>query len=192
MSDHLRNELQNVISGKSPVRFGAVIQAIAGHLGDGSEAGSRIEDSKQVREEEAASLASSVLVPSIVSLRHTNGMTRIFLVILLILCTGRVVAQTNDTIVFKPIFGCSCCRDTLSNPTDDRWVYVVSKSKNGINAYKNDKARWTIRSSDIWSNNSTINCVEFFEVNDHLVLRLYSDNEREYGQINAVSGVLVK
>lgn len=60
MSDHLRNELQNVISGKSPVRFGAVIQAIAGHLGDGSEAGSRIEDPKQVREEEAKKLEALI------------------------------------------------------------------------------------------------------------------------------------
>lgn len=56
MINHLKNELYDVISGKSQVRFGAIIQAIACHLSDGSQTGLKIEGAKQSREEETKRL----------------------------------------------------------------------------------------------------------------------------------------
>lgn len=56
MHSHLKYELYDVISGKNQVRFGAIIQTIASYLGDGTEAGSKIEDSKQIREQETKKL----------------------------------------------------------------------------------------------------------------------------------------
>lgn len=52
----LKHELHNIISGKVEVRFGAIIQAIAGHLSDGTQTGPKIEVTKQIREEEATRL----------------------------------------------------------------------------------------------------------------------------------------
>jgi hypothetical protein len=54
--NHLKNELHNIISGKSQVRFGATIQAIASFLSEGSQASSKTQDSKQIREQEARNL----------------------------------------------------------------------------------------------------------------------------------------
>jgi len=56
MQNRLKNELHNVLSGKSKVRFGTVIQAIAGYLGDGPEASSNVENSKQLKKQEAERL----------------------------------------------------------------------------------------------------------------------------------------
>jgi hypothetical protein len=47
-----KHELHAVISGKSQVRFGAIIQAVASHLGSGAQAGSTTEDRKQVKIQE--------------------------------------------------------------------------------------------------------------------------------------------
>lgn len=56
MNNHLKNELRNVISGKSQVRFGAIIQTIANYLGDSSKPSREIETSKQIKQQETEKL----------------------------------------------------------------------------------------------------------------------------------------
>lgn len=56
MQTQLKNELQNIISGKSEVSYGAPIQAITRYLNDGSQTGIRTENSKQIREQETKRL----------------------------------------------------------------------------------------------------------------------------------------
>lgn len=60
MQNHLKNELRYVISGKSQVSHGAVIQAIAGYLADGTQAGPKAEIAKQERVEEARKLTAYI------------------------------------------------------------------------------------------------------------------------------------
>ena len=52
MHNRLKHELHDLISGKSQVRFGAIIQAIASYLSDGLETSSAVEGAKQIREQE--------------------------------------------------------------------------------------------------------------------------------------------
>ncbi|MCF8275759.1 MAG: hypothetical protein K9J17_03410 [Flavobacteriales bacterium] len=56
MSNGLKHELQNVISGTSQVRFGATIQSVIGYLGSGARAGSTAEDREQVKDQEGRSI----------------------------------------------------------------------------------------------------------------------------------------
>ena len=56
MSNQLKNELHNIISGKSQVKFGTTIQAIACYLRNGAQSGSKVENSKQIREQETKKL----------------------------------------------------------------------------------------------------------------------------------------
>jgi hypothetical protein len=56
MHNHLKNELHNIISGKSQVSFGTTIQAIASYLNDGSKSSIETQDSKQIREQETKRL----------------------------------------------------------------------------------------------------------------------------------------
>ncbi|MGC4128529.1 MAG: hypothetical protein QM564_02995 [Bergeyella sp.] len=56
MSEITKYELRNIISGKSEVKFGTVIQTIAGYLGRSTETGSLAEKSKHSKKEEAESL----------------------------------------------------------------------------------------------------------------------------------------
>ena len=56
MSNQLKNELHNIISGKSQVGFGTTIQAIASYLRNGAKSGSKAENAKQVREQETKKL----------------------------------------------------------------------------------------------------------------------------------------
>ncbi|TAE84778.1 MAG: hypothetical protein EAY81_07355 [Bacteroidetes bacterium] len=60
MPKHLKNELHNIISGKSQVSFGAIIQAIASYLDNGSQSSYEIESSKQIRQQETKKLESFV------------------------------------------------------------------------------------------------------------------------------------
>ncbi len=60
MQNHLKNELHNIISGKSEVSFGAVIQTIASYLNYGSQSGNEAENSKQIREQETKRLEGLV------------------------------------------------------------------------------------------------------------------------------------
>ncbi|MBD3584026.1 putative polyvalent protein kinase domain-containing protein [Flavobacterium selenitireducens] len=52
----MKYELYNVISGKSQVRFGAIIQTIAGYIGDGTQTSGAIENAKQLKEQETKRL----------------------------------------------------------------------------------------------------------------------------------------
>jgi|SRR5690606_24037577 len=52
MQNRLKYELHNVISGKSQVRYGAIIQTIASHLADGEISSSRVEDEKHLKNQE--------------------------------------------------------------------------------------------------------------------------------------------
>ena len=56
MQKHLKNELHNVLSGKSQIRFGAIIQTIASYLNDGAQTGAAIEDEKHHKKQEAKRL----------------------------------------------------------------------------------------------------------------------------------------
>jgi hypothetical protein len=56
MTNQLKNELHNIISGKSQVRYGATIQAVANHLRNGTQPGSEVENTKQIREQEKKKL----------------------------------------------------------------------------------------------------------------------------------------
>ena len=56
MQKHLKHELYNIISGKSQVSQGTIIQTIAGYLNDGTQSGFNTENSKQIREKEATRL----------------------------------------------------------------------------------------------------------------------------------------
>lgn len=56
MQNQLKNELRNIISGKVQVRFGTIIQTIASDLEKGPQANSKIEDTKQIREQETERL----------------------------------------------------------------------------------------------------------------------------------------
>jgi hypothetical protein len=60
MHNLLKNELFNIISGKSQVSNGTIIQAIASYLKHGSQTSIEIENSKQVKEQETKKLESFV------------------------------------------------------------------------------------------------------------------------------------
>ena len=60
MPNNLKNELHNIISGKSQVRYGTVIQAITSYLNDGTQSSSKVENSKQVREQETKKLENFI------------------------------------------------------------------------------------------------------------------------------------
>lgn len=52
MYNHLKNELHDIISGKSQVSQGAAIQAVASYLNNGSQSSIEAESSKQIRAQE--------------------------------------------------------------------------------------------------------------------------------------------
>jgi hypothetical protein len=56
MRNHQKNELHNIISGKSQVSFGTTIQAVASYISDGSQSGAETEMSKQIRKKETMKL----------------------------------------------------------------------------------------------------------------------------------------
>lgn len=60
MQNHLKNELHNVISGKSQIRFGTIIQSIASYLNDGPQTGAIIEDEKHFKKQETKSLENYI------------------------------------------------------------------------------------------------------------------------------------
>jgi len=60
MQNHLKDELHNVLSGKSEVRFGTVIQTIASYLNDGEKAGQTIEIEKHFKKQEATKLENYI------------------------------------------------------------------------------------------------------------------------------------
>ena len=56
MQNHLKNELHHVLSGKSEIRFGAIIQTIASYLNDGEKTSATIEVEKHFKKEETKRL----------------------------------------------------------------------------------------------------------------------------------------
>ena len=56
MQNHLKNELHNVLSGKSKIRFGTVIQSIASYLNNGEKASATIEIEKHFKKQETKRL----------------------------------------------------------------------------------------------------------------------------------------
>ena len=60
MHNHLRDELHNILSGKSEVRFGTIIQTISCYLSNGSQAGSNAENEKHHNEKETEKLENFI------------------------------------------------------------------------------------------------------------------------------------
>lgn len=60
MQNRLKNELHNVLSGKSEVRFGTIIQTIACYLNDGEKSSETIEGEKHFKNQEAARLENFI------------------------------------------------------------------------------------------------------------------------------------
>ena len=60
MLKHLKDELHNVISGKSPVRFGTTIQAITGYLKDCTQTGRNTSEKEQVKKQEKEKLENYI------------------------------------------------------------------------------------------------------------------------------------
>jgi hypothetical protein len=60
MQNDLKDELHHIISGKSQVSYGALIQTIASYLDNCSRSSDEIESSKQIREQETKKLESFV------------------------------------------------------------------------------------------------------------------------------------
>jgi hypothetical protein len=60
MQNHLKHELHNVLSGKSQVRFGTIIQSIASYLNDGASTSTIIEDEKHFKKQETKRLESYI------------------------------------------------------------------------------------------------------------------------------------
>ena len=56
MQNHLKNEIYNVLTGKSQIRFGTVIQTIASYLNDGEKTSTTIEVEKHFKKEETKRL----------------------------------------------------------------------------------------------------------------------------------------
>ncbi len=60
MKNHLKNELHNVLSGKSEIRFGTVIQTIASYLSNGARTSAGIENEKHHKKEETKRLEAYI------------------------------------------------------------------------------------------------------------------------------------
>jgi hypothetical protein len=60
MQNRLKNELHNVLSGKSQIRFGTIIQSIASYLNDGPKTGAIIEDEKHFKKQETKNLENYI------------------------------------------------------------------------------------------------------------------------------------
>jgi hypothetical protein len=56
MQNDLKNELHNVLSGKSEVRFGAIIQSVSSYLNNGTQSSSNVENEKHYKEKETKEL----------------------------------------------------------------------------------------------------------------------------------------
>ena len=60
MHNRLKHELHDLISGKSQVRFGAIIQSIASYLNDGTQTSAIIEDEKHFKKQETKRLENYI------------------------------------------------------------------------------------------------------------------------------------
>ena len=111
------------------------------------------------------------------------------LLILLTISFGQLFSQKADTLKFDRIFGCSCCSDTIKNLVNKHWVYILTDNKSNLTAYKSGKVKWTKSTNHIWGdNNATFDCVEFYEVNKKVVLRVYCNELKSYGEFDPKTG----
>jgi hypothetical protein len=106
-------------------------------------------------------------------------MTR-FLFIFLLLSSVQIFGQKADTV--KYIFGTNC-PDSITDPRDrtKRYVLQWNDHEREITAYKSNKKKWSHKASDFFSlgdkdNYVNIKCIEFYEVNKELVIRLFLDS----------------
>lgn len=81
---------------------------------------------------------------------------------------------------FDRIFG-SHCPDSLTNPLDRKRTYVLTPGHKGtvITAYKSGKKKWAYQISDLLQagdNTLNIDCVDFYQPDKKLVMRLFLDN----------------
>ena len=60
MQKSLKDELHDIISGKSQVRFGTIIQTVSNYLKEGFETGPIVKDKKQVRKQEEKKLETYI------------------------------------------------------------------------------------------------------------------------------------
>jgi len=60
MKNHLKNELHNVLSGKSQISFGTIIQTIASYLKDGAQTSAFIESEKHYKKQETKRLENYI------------------------------------------------------------------------------------------------------------------------------------
>ncbi len=60
MQNHLKDELYNILSGKSKIRFGTTIQSIACYLNNGEKASPTIESEKHFKKQEAENLETYI------------------------------------------------------------------------------------------------------------------------------------
>jgi hypothetical protein len=60
MQNLLKQEIQNVISGKSQVRFGAAIQTVAGYLSTSTKSGTSVEGTKSLKQQETMIISITI------------------------------------------------------------------------------------------------------------------------------------
>ena len=106
-------------------------------------------------------------------------MTKYFF-ILLFLFAGQIFGQKADTVKFDRIFG-THCPDSITNPLDKGRQYALKwkDHERFITAYKSKKEKWSYSIGDLvylGDNNINIKCIEFYEINKKMVIRLFLDS----------------
>ena len=74
MQNHLKHELHNVLSGKSQIRYGTIIQSIASYLNNGAQTSAIIEDEKYFKKQETKRLENYISEKNLwiaIDLSHT-------------------------------------------------------------------------------------------------------------------------
>jgi hypothetical protein len=94
----MKNELYNVLSGKSQVRYGAIIQTIANHLKESSFTGSRIENEQYVKKEDETIYA--VVRQSFVTVTQTTDLDQVKLFL-----TSNGFENTRNNDYYNPELG---------------------------------------------------------------------------------------
>jgi hypothetical protein len=96
--------------------------------------------------------------------------------------TAQLFSQKPKDEKFDKIFGCSCCADTLRDLKDASRIFVISDHRSEITCYKSGKEKWKTSIEDLYNfgdNNVGIECIEFYEVNKKVILRLFTNNEKQ-------------
>jgi hypothetical protein len=90
-----------------------------------------------------------------------------------------------DDKLFDAIFG-TYCPDSIVDPFNHKRTYILGTYDhyNYITAYKSAKKKWSYQIADLISvgdNYVNIKCIEFYEVNKKMVIRLFLDTFVLYG-----------